>query len=109
MSDTNEKAVLQALSDVLNAISNVESGSWLSLIIGAIGDLKDGGAALAALTGIVPEYLSLTEADRADLETFVANNILLPSNVTIQGFLQKVLDLVISASSLLQMIRPVKK
>lgn len=112
MEDNKKAAALgvAALEQGILFISSTEG-----LVIGLLNGLSmdDLSAALAViktvptlisgLTQIVPEYLELSDDERAQLVQFVSDNVKLPNNTSAQTFTQNALKALIGLSALISL------
>lgn len=109
MADSNIKQIIQDFSDLLSAYTDLTQGNWIGDAKDLFDLIKDGIESVSALTGIISDWQSLSDADRADLTAFVEANVLLPTNLSVQAFLQQALEAIINFSKVIQMLKkPVK-
>lgn len=95
--------LLQAVSDLALLISNVSQGLSLSEageLLGVLGDLKD---LLADSTLIIPEFTTLTPEDKATLISFIESNVNFPADITVQQWLQQILEFGINLSGMIKL------
>lgn len=98
------KKIIHGIGDACHVISDVSGGLTFSelpevlTLVSEVKDvLRDGGLA-------IPEWESLDDAGRAELEAFAVSEIQLPLNVTAQQYVQKVLKAAVALSAVFQAI-----
>lgn len=106
MADANLKVVIKSVGDLMALITSIEKGLSFDEVGELISTIKDGINLIGALPATLVEYKSLSDADRADLEAYVASEVILPENASVQGFIQEALDGIISLSKLFQYFPP---
>jgi hypothetical protein len=103
--DSNLKAVLKGVSDLALAISQISQGSLLVVLPELPTLAVDAAAIMSAAPLIVSEYENLSDSDRADLLSFISSSENFPANLSVQDYLQKVLDAAVALSALVQVIK----
>lgn len=102
--DSDIKILLQVVADLVQLGSDLSGGLSFSEI-GDLIKLATDVPSLLSVGGVLfPEYAALDDAARADLEAFVAANVKLPSNVNVQMYIQKALDVGIALSAVAQVL-----
>lgn len=104
--DANIKVAIKSVGDVMALITSIQKGLSFDEVGELLSTVKDGVALVGALPGIIVEYKSLSDSDRADLETYVTSVVVLPDNATVQKFIQNAMDGIIALSKLFEVFPP---
>lgn len=102
MADQAIKESLVCAVDVLKLTSQALSGFSLEEIAIALQAVKDFVIAAKDFGKVIPEYISLTDADRADLKAYVEASVKFPADANVELYIKKGLDLLILVSGILQ-------
>lgn len=100
------KLVVKVVADGMLLASQVGGGLSLAELNTLIQTGKDVSAMLANPAVLWPEFKALDSAAQADLVAYINANIQFPQNVAVEVFAQKLLDVIVSLSSVAQLISP---
>lgn len=106
--DVELKLIVKVIADGLLLGSQLTKGLSIEEVNTLVASAKDVGALLAMPIGmVIPEFLALDEAARADLIAYVGENVKFPANVIVEAVVQKALDVAIAISAAFNIIVPV--
>lgn len=107
MADEKVKQVIKGVVDAVALVMDVQKGAGIFVEIkDAYVVFRDVLAELKDAPQLLPEYLNLSDADRKDLEDYIAKNVVLPGNINIQTVLQDVLNVIVSLSQIAGAFKP---
>jgi hypothetical protein len=100
LASSNElKLVVKSIADALKLSADVASGFSLGQLGLLLNLGRDVQAVVAAKDVLVPQWMSMNDADRADLAAYIKATVEVPQNSSVESYAEKILG-VASALSL---------
>ena len=99
--DSKLKELIQAIADAEVLVSEVANGFSFAEVGQLIALAKDIPNIVADAPTMIPEWVALDDAARADLIQFVQQNCVCPSFLSVQVWTQKLLSAALMLSSLI--------
>lgn len=105
VNDSELKDVVKAIGDTELLISEITQGFSFAEVGQLVAVAQDLPKVLKDASVLFPEFSALDDDARADLIAFVQVNCKFPSNLTIEAWVQKVLQAAILLSSILPLFK----
>ena len=96
--------VLQLVNDGANLAAQAVGGFSFAEVSQLVKVVQDLQPVLADKASIIPQFLALDDDGRAALEAWVAANVSIPESSTVTEVLQAIIDFVVAASKVLQVL-----
>lgn len=98
--------VIKAIADTELLVSEITVGFSFSEITQLVAVIDDVPKVIADASLVIPQWEGLDDAGRAELVAYVQQNCKYPTNVTVEGFTQKVLEAAVLLSKIYQVFAP---
>ena len=99
------KGVVKAIGSLTDVISDLSDGisfSEISKILGTVGDIR---MILGDIALTIPNWESLTDADRGELQSYAVTVIEFEANVKVEEAVEKIVKAAIALSAVYQAVK----